>query len=138
VGGAIGGEIEADGDLSVFLSYLVGSDPAGGRAAKDLAGFEAELGEVPGTGDAAVLHRPEGDGGVGVGTDIIDGVDPAVVPDQGNAVTVQLVGAAFSFLKLGRVGQFSETGRGVVHGVGDGWDSASAIRSDPGGGNRQL
>ena len=97
--------------LPFYVAHLIRADPAWARAAEDCAGAQVELGVVPGAGDAAILDRTEGDRGVGVGTEIIEGVDDAFVPDKGDAVTIELVGAAFAFDEVFGAGDFLK-GRG--------------------------
>jgi len=67
----------------------------------DFSGLETELGVVPGTGDAAVFDGAEGNRGVGVRTEVIEGVDDAFVTDEGNAVSFEFVGTAFAFFEFG-------------------------------------
>jgi hypothetical protein len=87
-------------DLTIDFPDFIGPDPARAGAAEDGSGAEVEFGVMPGTGDAAVLDGTEGDRGVGVGTEIIEGVDDTLVPDEGDAMTVELIRTAFAFLEV--------------------------------------
>jgi len=94
------GRFQGDLDFAVGFAYFVGADAARRGSAQDFAGFEAELSKVPGAGNASVFDRPKGDGGVGMGTKIVEGVDGPFVADECDAVAVQFVGAAFSFFEI--------------------------------------
>jgi len=86
--------------LAIDFPHFIGPDPTRAGAAEDGSGAEVEFGVVPGAGDAAVLDRTEGDRGVGVGTEIIEGVDDTLVPDEGDAMTVELIRTAFAFFEV--------------------------------------
>jgi len=92
--------LQANLDLAIRFPDLIRPDPARAGAAEDGSGAEVEFGVMPGAGDAAVFDRAEGDRGVGVGTEIIEGVDDAFVPDEGDAMTVELIGTAFAFFEV--------------------------------------
>ena len=100
--------VEADLHLSIVLADGVDADAPGRGAAKDGSGAKVELGVVPGTGDAPVLNRTEGDGGIGMRAKIVEGVNDAVMPDEGDAVTLELIGASLAFLKVDGSGDFLE------------------------------
>ena len=72
---------QADFHAAIRFANLVGADSLRRRAAEDGSGAEIKLRVVPGTGDAAVLDGTEGDGGVGVGTEVVETVDNPFVPD---------------------------------------------------------
>jgi hypothetical protein len=86
--------------FTIRFPDLISPYPARAGAAEDGSGAEVEFSVMPGAGDAAVLDGTEGDRGVGVGTEIIEGVDDALVPDEGDAVTIELIGTAFAFLEV--------------------------------------
>lgn len=111
--GAIGSVVEGDLDFSVEFADGVGADPSDGGAAEDLAGGKAKFGVVPGAGDASVFDGAKGDGGVGVGAEVVEGVDRVIMPDEGDAMAFELVGASFAVFKLGGGGDSL-----VVHGGG--------------------
>jgi hypothetical protein len=92
--------LQTNPDLTIDFPDFISPDPARAGAAEDGSSTEVEFGVMPGTGDAAVLDGAEGDRGVGVGTKIIEGVDDTLVPDEGDAMTVELIRTAFAFLEV--------------------------------------
>jgi len=69
---------------------------------------------VPGAGDATVLNRTEGDGGVRVWATVVEGVDNPFVTDKGEAMALEGVGTAFAFFKVFGTGDFVESHKGEV------------------------
>ena len=92
--------LQANLDLTIDFPDFIRPDATGAGAAEDGSGAEVEFGVMPGAGDAAVLDGTEGDRGVGVGTEIIEGVDDTLVPDERDAMTVELIRTAFAFFEV--------------------------------------
>ena len=94
---------QPDPDLSITFPDRVGPNPAGGRTTQGLPGFQIELGIVPGAENTAILHGTERQGGIGVGTPIVEGEQLPLVTYQGDSTLSHHVGPPLSFLDLLRV-----------------------------------
>jgi hypothetical protein len=92
VGADVEGEVGLDQGGEVFAGEEaggVGVDlDAGGDA--HLAGFEVEGPLVPGADGAAVFDPSAGEGAVGVGAAVVDGVGDAVVEEDGELEAVDV------------------------------------------------
>lgn len=56
---------------------------------------------MPGASDTSVFDGAECDGCVGVGAEVVYGVDFSLMADEGDAVSFKLEGFSFSFFEFG-------------------------------------